>query len=383
MVNIYSDTGLLFIFIMLVSELIFQMGSLSMILSVLCLLLSVTGGRATDEELRLEIEEAASDSRLLADELADMLARLEVDNSRQEAVEAAVLGDDIKVESALQEMLDKIEKLETVANEDLETPELRGTLEEKIEKEEELRQTLETLETVAKQIEDVSSVKDLKTIDDMTELLQKINDKIEESVDAETGKTKSGVKTALHLNGIVDMIKSLEKVTTDLKSMQDNIDDYFDEDDNSTDKTNEKPIKSGEEGSKASKLLSSFLKSKSSENSNVEKKNRKGKQLDDDLDYADEEYEDFGGDYNESGDAAVESDAKSGADTAEETRSSGGGDSSKSPYNSHDDEEEEEVCEDTEAKSRVRVCTPKFSRAEETINLYSSIPEDVRHCYDV
>ena len=94
---------------MLVSELIFQMGSLSMILSVLCLLLSVTGGRATDEELRLEIEEAASDSRLLADELADMLARLEVDNSRQEAVEAAVLGDDIKVESALQEMLNKIE----------------------------------------------------------------------------------------------------------------------------------------------------------------------------------------------------------------------------------------------------------------------------------
>ena len=107
------------------------------------------------------------------------------------------------------------------------------------------------------------------------------------------------------------------------------------------------------------------------------------KQLDDDLDYADEEYEDFGGDYNESGDDAVESDAKSGADTAEETRSSGGGDSSKSSYDSHDDEEEEEVCEDTEAKSRVRVCTPKFSRAEETINLYSSIPEDVRHCYDV
>lgn len=359
------------------------MESLSMILSVLCLLLSVTGGRAADEELRLEIEEAASDSRLLADELADMLARLEADDSRQEAVEAAVLGDDIKVESALQEMLDKIEKLETVANEDLETPELRGTLEEKIEKEEELRQTLETLETVARQIEDVSSVKDLKTIDDMTELLQTINDKIEDSVDAETGKTKSGVRTALHLNGIVDMIKSLEKVTTDLKSMQDNIDDYFDEDDNSKNKTNEKLIKSGNEESKASKLLSSFFKSKSSESSNVEKKNRKGKQLDDgDIDYANEEYEDFGGDYNDGDDAAVESDAKSGADKTEEPRSSGGGDSSKSSYDSHD-EDEEEICEETEAKSRVRVCTPKLSRAEEAINLYSSIPEDVRHCYDV
>ena len=367
---------------MIISQWIFQMESLSMILSVLCLLLSVTGGWAADEELRLEIEEAASDSRLLADELADMLARLEADDSRQEAVEAAVLGDDIKVESALQEMLDKIEKLETVANEDLETPELRGTLEEKIEKEEELRQTLETLETVARQIEDVSSVKDLKTIDDMTELLQTINDKIEDSVDAETGKTKSGVRTALHLNGIVDMIKSLEKVTTDLKSMQDNIDDYFDEDDNSKNKTNEKLIKSGNEESKASKLLSSFFKSKSSESSNVEKKNRKGKQLDDDVDYANEEYEDFGGDYNDGDDAAVESDAKSGADKTEEPRSSGAGDSSKSSYGSHD-EDEEEICEDTEAKSRVRVCTPKLSRAEEAINLYSSIPEDVRHCYDV
>ena len=347
------------------------MGSLAMMSLLSVLLLCISWGRtvrAADEELRLEIEEAASDSRLLADELADMLARLEADDSRQEAVEAAVLGDDIKVESALQEMLDKIENLETVANEDLETPELRGTLEEKIEKEEELKQTLETLEAVAKQIEDVSSVKDLKTLDDMTDLLQKINDKIEDGVDAETSKNKSGVKTALHLNGIVNMIKSLEKVTTDLKSMQDNIDDYFDEDagnENSDAKTNEKLIKSGDEESKASKLLSRFTKAKSSDSSEEKSKNRKGKQLEDDIDYAEEEYEDFGGDNTNAGEVT---------DIAEEQRSS----------KSHDDdEEEEEDCEDTEAKSRVRVCTPKFSRAEETINLYSSIPEDVRHCYDV
>ena len=75
--------------------------SVCLLISCLALAgLSITD--PTDDLLRLEIEEAASDSRLLADELADMLARLEADESRQEAVEAAVAGDDIKVESALQ-----------------------------------------------------------------------------------------------------------------------------------------------------------------------------------------------------------------------------------------------------------------------------------------
>ena len=67
------------------------------LVSVLCLVLAPAPAPATaaspaDEQLRLEIAEAASDSRLLADELADMLARLEADQSRQQAVEAAVRG---------------------------------------------------------------------------------------------------------------------------------------------------------------------------------------------------------------------------------------------------------------------------------------------------
>ena len=60
---------------------------------LLCLVLApATAASPADEQLRLEIAEAASDSRLLADELADMLARLEADQSRQQAVEAAVRG---------------------------------------------------------------------------------------------------------------------------------------------------------------------------------------------------------------------------------------------------------------------------------------------------
>ena len=63
------------------------------LVSLLCLVLApATAASPADAQLRLEIAEAASDSRLLADELADMLARLEADQSRQQAVEAAVRG---------------------------------------------------------------------------------------------------------------------------------------------------------------------------------------------------------------------------------------------------------------------------------------------------
>ena len=65
------------------------------LVSLLCLVLApapATAASPADDQLRLERAEAASDSRLLADELADMLARLEADQSRQQAVEAAVRG---------------------------------------------------------------------------------------------------------------------------------------------------------------------------------------------------------------------------------------------------------------------------------------------------
>ena len=242
-------------------------------------------------------------------------------------------GDEAEVESALQEMLDKIQKLETVASEDLEAEQLRGTIEEKIEKEGELRRTLETLEQVATQIEDVSSVKDLKTIDDMAELLQDIND----SVAAEAGKSKFGVKSSLHLNGIVDMIKSLEKVTGDLKHMQDNIDDYFDEE-NDNEEAPEKPSDAD-------------TNSTSTERQQLD---RRGKQLELEASGDAEDYEDF---------------ESSGAETVVEEVRGGGG--------------EEEDCEAAEARSRVRVCTPQVASVEDTVTLYTSLPEDVRHCYDV
>ena len=68
------------------------MVSRSLLPLLLCWLVSSSLADSTDDLLRLELEEAASDSRLLAEELAGMLARLDTENSRQEAVEAAVVG---------------------------------------------------------------------------------------------------------------------------------------------------------------------------------------------------------------------------------------------------------------------------------------------------
>ena len=304
---------------------------------------------STDDLLRLELEEAASDSRLLAEELAGMLARLETENTRQEAVEAAVVGDDLKVEAALQEMLSKLEGLEEVASEDSSSVVLKGSLEEKIKKEEELRETLETLETVASEIKDVSSDKDIKTIDDMTQLLDSINDKIEAKAGSPL-KNSEELQTALHLNGIDEMIRSLEKVTVDLREMQDDLDDYFDEDTEEATQNNPSDTATVEEKDDSlPKTLTEFLisrnSSKTSEEAESETKpeqrSRKPKQLVEDVEYSD-----------------------SGAETEAEGGSG-------------------EDCSDVEAKNRVKICLPKFRSITEEVKLYTGKVSNVRHCYDV
>ena len=54
-----------------------------------------------EEGKREEIEQAASESRHLADELAGMLDQLEIEEERSAAVNAAVLGEQEEVEEAL------------------------------------------------------------------------------------------------------------------------------------------------------------------------------------------------------------------------------------------------------------------------------------------
>ena len=56
--------------------------------------------------LKSEISQAASESRHLADELAGMLDRLEIEEDRSAAVNAAVLGEQEEVEAALKVIIE-------------------------------------------------------------------------------------------------------------------------------------------------------------------------------------------------------------------------------------------------------------------------------------
>ena len=180
-----------------------------------------------DEILRSEIESAAKESRALADDLAAMLARLEAEENREEAVDAAVLGDNKKVKDALTKMVDKIEEL-AEASEDSQAS---NTVKKENIQEEELEKTLEELEIVALQIEEVASSagtsEEIDAIEEAAVLLQTVSDKVEkktENIDKSneisTKKiNKDNKETSLELNGIDEMIASLEKVTHDLREL--------------------------------------------------------------------------------------------------------------------------------------------------------------------
>merc|ERR1712106_608542 len=202
-----------------------------LILAVACMLSAAnTEADPADEILRSEIESAAKESRALADELAAMLARLEAGEDRKEAVEAAVVGDNKKVKEALTEMVDKIEEL-AKASEVSNLSKLTGAVENERIREDELKNTLEELVIVASQIEEVASSAqssdDINAIETMAELLQNVSDKVEEktnNIDSDNEKNTKEVdreskSTSLELNGIDEMIKSLEKVTHDLREL--------------------------------------------------------------------------------------------------------------------------------------------------------------------
>ena len=194
--------------------------------------------------------------RHLADELAGMLDRLEIEEERSAAVNAAVLGEQEEVEEALkvaehlysrslqiipsifiqfnysflitfQVMVEKIENL-AKASEETSSETVSGLVKKKRVKEQELRKTLEQLELVASQIEEAAdtadSIEEVDTIEKIAKLLQSISNKVEannedEDDDEEVFRrqfAKDQSQTGLELNGIAEMIKSLEKVTKDL-----------------------------------------------------------------------------------------------------------------------------------------------------------------------
>jgi len=286
------------------------------------------------EILREEIESAAIESRHLADELGAMLARLEAEEEQSEAVEAAVLEEQEVVEEALKEMVDKIEDLAR-ASEDTNLENIAGLVSEKRVEESELRKTLEQLELLAQQIEETAASADYSddegSIDKIAKLLQSVSDRIrtnsgdngedeEEFFTSEFSKDQS--ETGLKLNGLNEMIKSLEKVTNDLNGN--------DEDDSI--------------GNDVGDADSS--------------RSRKGKQLDLESEVFDL-LEDVGDDeYNDE-------------------------DEKKPRKPKQNTKEDNEVCEEEQVSDSVKVCVPDFKTVNSQVSLYSAVVQEEKHCFEV
>merc|ERR1712212_128067 len=171
----------------------------------------------TEEEiLREDIAEAAEESRALADDLADMLARLSADQGQ---VEKVVGDDENKFEESMDQLVSRIRELAVVSakSNELNIPENV--------KERELKTTLKEVELVAARIHEVSSLKEVDTFEKMAKLLNSISENIEKSFgnlrhfDAEDEKVKELTTNVIEINSIDGMIKTIEKVTDGLKIM--------------------------------------------------------------------------------------------------------------------------------------------------------------------
>ena len=320
----------------------------------------------TDDILRSEIESAASESRALADELAEMLSRLEVEEVRKEAVEAVVVGDDKKVETVLKDMIEKIDAL-AIVSEYTEQENLKGSQKEKKEEEQELKSALEKLEVVAQNVKNATSKKDIETIDDMAELIKSVSDEIDNKFksndEVNRSKPKSGKgldETALELNGIEEMISTLEKVTDGLKNLQnigDEIFEYEETDDQSN--KNASTVESASVGPVIRREENTLDNAKSRSGKSLELEDRPDENV------AKEDRKTFYGSQtvSEMKDMEVKKD--------------------REPKELEEKEKSEENCTEREVSNRVQVCVPKFLTADAEVQLSSGEIREERHCYDV
>lgn len=332
---------------------------MELVFIILAALLAATNtspAPGVDELLKSEIEVAAAESRKLADDLAGMLERLEIEDDRSTAVDAAVLGDQDEVEAALKEMVEKIENL-AEASEESSTDTVSGLVKKKRVKEQELRKTLEQLELVASQIEEAAdsadSIEEVDTIEKIAKLLQSISDKVETSNEDDEDDeevfrrqfAKEQSQTGLELNGIAEMIKSLEKVTKDLRDDDDDTDDNDNEDEDNE-----------EEGER-------------------KQRPRGGKQIDQGL-----ENDVFAEDKSSLDSTANRLLDVLDLDDLEEANKSSGAPEEKARGGKADDAED---CEGKVAEDCVRVCLPKPKTQRSPVKLPSAKVEEHSTCLDV
>merc|ERR1711970_1098772 len=193
-----------------------EMQTVLLLLLVLSLSHAVPVLDTEEEILREDIAEAAEESRALADDLADMLARLSADQGQ---VEKTVGDDENKFEEAMDQLVSKIRELALVSAKSNEL-----SIPEKV-KQRELKTTLKEVELVAAKIQEVSSLKEVNTFGEMANILNSISENIEKTFgnskqfDAEEDKIKELTTNVIEINSIDGMIKTIEKVTDDLKIM--------------------------------------------------------------------------------------------------------------------------------------------------------------------
>jgi len=377
---------------------------------VACLVLqAVCGQRYTnDDELRSEIENAAEESRQLADDLSSMLARLEI-GPRDEEVDVEILEENAVLEDSLQEMIQRIENLAKT------TEEGNGGSEE-LEQEEELKDTLLQLETVAKEIEEVaedSDDSDQQSIQDMTKILKDISERIK-TVEEATKRGKKSKTTARKRNGL----RKSASLSADSDSDSDSSS-------SSGNKFTDLLVKFfGPKGKLSGKELSDSDTSLLTAALTGGKKARRPKQLDDGLDdYDEEDYggdeedyggdeEDYGGDEDDYGgdeedyggededypeedeespedkdypeeEASGPEDGVPRAAAAAEGNAPGEQKKGYSAPVKKEPEEPVETCEDVPQSNRVQICTPDFTNRDSSVTFYSMKPVNSQYCFNV
>ena len=186
----------------------------------------------TKEAIKEEIEAVASESRSLANELAEMLSVLEVEDLRNEAVESAVIGDDEKVQNVLKAMVERINKLESKTDE-VSDVELKDGFKELpttstfSDKEQRLKNSLDNLEVVANEIKHLAltakSKDEISSVNKMAKILETMTaklslDEVKISVDLVLGRDYRINTVENDIEGMIDsLVEVVGAITSDTK----------------------------------------------------------------------------------------------------------------------------------------------------------------------
>ena len=319
-----------------------------------------TKGDRRNEAIKEEIEAVASESRSLANELAEMLSFLEVKDLRNEAVEYAVIGDDENVQKVLKAMVDRINKLENISedvsdvNETQYEEEKENTIGTLSNKEQRLTNSLDNLEVIANEIKTLAlsakSQDEIRSVNQMAKILEAMTaklslDEVKISVDLVLGRED---KINIVENDIEGMIDSLVQVVGTL-----------------TDNSNSQ----GEEGN--IKRVPKQLEDEINQNVEILQINSENELLDDEtkasIPPVSRKPIIIRRKLERQLDDGLLGDEVEGSGENQETG----------------EEPEGESCRTTTVTSSVNICVPDFETHDKPGKIFGQQPQELRHCYEM